>query len=238
MALTKHKSFAKRIFMYLLASVVLVATVHLLFQYLNLNVYHELNGQIFEISNRVDMDDEASLPTWFSQMLLLSIGISAFAAAFLHRQKGPKRIWSIIGLVGVLMSIDEVAAIHELVLQIIHLAVYGLVTPTTFSNAWLILLPFILLAGVLLLIQAIKYIPRKTIYILTLGAFVLLTGAVFIDILTNAHNANTFYEKGVMVALEETCELLGASIMLFGILDYLESNFGSKIRAARDRLRG
>ncbi len=211
---------------------------HLTMQYLDLNVYHQLNGQVFEISNRVDFDDEASIPTWISQAILLAIAASAFFAGLLQKTKAAKRAWISIGIVGLLLSIDEVSAMHELLLQTTHLLLYNEASPTLYQNAWLILLPFIAIAGSILAYVVIKYVPRKTILLMMLGSVILVLGAAVVDALTNADNVNTFTTKGIMVAIEESLELIGSSTILYAILDYLETNHGGQIRAARKKLLG
>lgn len=234
---TPRRSLALNILSWLLSVIGLLIVLHLIMQYLNLNVYHELNGQIFEISNRVDFDDEASIPTWISQFILFAIGICAFFAAFLQKQKAAKQIWTYIGIVGVVLSIDEVSALHELLLQTTHLLLFHEARPTVLDNAWIILLPFIVLAGGWLAYLAIKHIPRKTVFLMIIGGGVLLFGAAIIDALTNADNVNTFMVRGVMVALEESLEMIGSSTILYAVLDYLETNHGDRIRAARKQLR-
>jgi hypothetical protein len=234
----RKSSISLKVFAGLIAVIVLLTAVHLWMQYLNLDVYHELNGRVFEVSNRVDFDDEASLPTWVSQATLLAIGLGSFLLAYLQRNKAGRRIWGFIGTVGVLLSIDEVAAAHELLLQTVHLALFNEAAPTVTSNAWLILLPFILVAGLALLWQIVKHTPRRTVAILSVGAILFMIGAVFIDILTTSTNANTFYEKGIMVALEESLEMTGAAIILYAILDYLETSYADRIKAALNKLRG
>lgn len=231
-------SFAGRVLVTLLAIITVLISVHLLFQHLNLNIYHELHGRVFEISNRVDFDDEASLPTWVSQFILLSIGLLSFLAAYLQTVKGSRIIWGIIGAIGVSLSIDEVAALHELLLQTVHLAVFSEARPTVSSNAWFVLLPFIVVIGLLLLVQAIKHIPRAVLMIMIVGSFIYMSGAIFIDVLTNASNANNFYEKGILVAVEESFEMIGSTIILYAVISYIESNYGSKIKTAFSRLKG
>lgn len=234
----RKSSLSLKVFIALFVVIGLLTAVHLWLQHLNLNVYHELNGRVFEVSNRVDFDDEASLPTWTSQAILLAIGLSSLLLATLQRDKAVKRTWGIVGAIGILLSMDEVAAIHELLLQIVHLAFFSLSPPTVRSNAWLILLPFILGAGLLLLWQLIKHVPRRTVVILCSGAIIFMVGAVFIDILTTSNNANTFYERGILVAMEESLEMVGAAIILYAILSYLEVSYGDRIKAAYKRLKG
>lgn len=236
--LARKTSFSLKVFAVLIIVIGLLTAVHLWLQHLNLNVYHELHGRVFEVSNRVDFDDEASLPTWISQAILLAIGGSAFLLAYLQRVKAAKRVWTFIGVVGVFLSVDEVAAAHELLLQTVHLALFSEASPTVSNNAWLVLLPFIVVAGVALLWQIMKHTPRKTVVIMSIGAIMFMIGAVFIDILTTAGHTNTFYEKGIMVALEESLEMTGTAIVLYAILDYLETSYSGQIRAALNRLKG
>lgn len=235
---SRKRSLSVSIFSWLITVIAILAIVHLIMQYLDLNVYHQLNGQVFEISNRVDFDDEASIPTWISQVILLGISLSAFFAAFLQKQVQAKQAWTSIGVVGLILSIDEVAALHELILQTAHLILYQESRPTIYQNAWIVLLPFIVALGALLAVKIIKHVPRKTTFLMIVGAGILVFGAAVVDALTNADNVNTFAIKGVMVAIEESLEIIGTSTIMYAILDYLETNFGGQIRAAREKLLG
>lgn len=229
-------SFAHKLLLGLLALVAVLASVHLLFQYLNLNVYNELNGRIFEFSNRVDFDDEASIPTWISQLLLLGIGMAAFLVSRLERARPARIIWSIVAGIGVLLSLDEVAALHELTLQTIHLLVFNESAPTLFANAWFIVLPVVALGAGLLAWQMFKHVPARTMRILVFGGIVYVFGAVVIDVITNSSLDNTFKNKGVLVAIEETLELVGTTLVLYGIVDYLERSYGKKLKTAYAQL--
>lgn len=234
----RKRSLSLSIYMLLLITIGILGALHLTMQYLDLNVYQQLNGQVFEISNRVDFDDEASIPTWVSQAILLAISVSAFFAAFVQKLPKARQAWASIGVVGILLSIDEVAALHELLLQTAHLILYQESRPTIYQNAWVVLLPIIMLFGFFLARRIIKYVPKKTIILMILGAGILVFGAAVVDALTNADNVNTFAIKGIMVAIEESLELIGTSTILYAILDYLETNYGGQIRAARQKLRG
>lgn len=232
-----RKPLAPRVLTVLIAVIMGLVFVHLLLQYLNLNVYHELNGQVFEISNRVDFDDEVSVPTWYSQLILLAIAVASWIAAYLQKNRFARQLWVIIGVIGVAMSLDEGASIHEFVLQTVHLLFFQEAAPTVSSNAWLILLPFVGVIAALLLWFMWQHIPKRTIGWFIVGGTIFMLGAVFIDILTNSSGANNFYEKGLLVAIEESFELLGSSVILCGIIDYLQRFHGPEIRSALKQLR-
>lgn len=233
--------FSNRLLACLLGITVVMAIVHLIFQYLNLNVYHELNGHIFEMSNRVDFDDEASIPTWFSQFILLSIAVGAFISAYLSRPRSNKNnsriFWLIVGGISFLLSIDEVAALHEFVLQTVHLLTFGESGATKSNNAWVMVLPFITIGALALVWRAIRNLSKQIVWLFVLGGAIYLAGAVGIDIITNADAANNFINAGILVAIEESMELIGSSIILFAIIRHLELNHSGKIKLALKELR-
>lgn len=231
-------TYAKRIYLWLIFAILCMAGVHLLLQHLNLNVYHELNGRVYELSNRVDFDDEVSVPTWFSQALFLAIAGGAFLLASMQKVPAARRLWMFLGVIGVLLSIDEVGALHELLLQTIHLLLFGETGPTYIANAWIALLPIILVAAVVTFWAMLKYVPKRTIRFCVIGGVILLFGAIVIDILTTADNQNTFYDKGILVAIEESLELLGMSTIFYAIVDYIERSYRTNIKQALQKLKG
>lgn len=234
---TNKAPVARRVLCGLILTIGLLAAAHLVMQYLNFSVYHEKHGQIFELSNRVDFDDEVSVPTWFSEVLFLCIAGTAFLLSYLQSKKAPRLLWAIIATIAVLMSLDEGASIHEMVLQIIHLKVIGEVPPVLTDNAWLLVLPFIGAAALLLLWFMVKHLPRQTIVLCVIGGVIYLSGAVFIDMISTTSATNTFYNSGVLVAIEEVSELLGATIILYAFIRYTEQFYGSRIKAALKQLR-
>jgi hypothetical protein len=99
------------------------------------------------------------------------------------------------------------------------------------------MLPFILVGASILLWQMIKHVPKRVVVLFIIGGVTFLSGAIFIDIFTSSSITNTFYSKGVLVAIEESLELLGTSIILYGILDHLERHHSSRLRKALTQLR-
>lgn len=229
---------ARRVLFWVLATIAVLTVLHLTMQYLNYSVYNEKQGQIYEISNRFDFDDEVSVPTWFSQMLLFAIASCGFLLAYMQRARAPKLFWSLVGGIGVFMSLDEGASLHELVLQIVHLKFLGEVSPVLTDNAWLILLPFIAATALSLLYYMTKLLPRQTIMLCIVGGSIYLGGAVVIDIIYSASAANTFMHKGVLVAIEEVSELIGSAIILFAFMQYIETTYGSRIGKGLKVMRG
>ncbi|HYF96808.1 MAG TPA: hypothetical protein VD947_02080 [Patescibacteria group bacterium] len=231
------RSVAIRILWVLLSVTFIITATHLLFQYLNLAVFYQQVGQFYELSNRFDFDDESSVPTWFSQLLFLAIGVSALFAAYLQKDKAPRRLWSIIAGIGLVFSLDEISGLHERVLQSIHVLLFQDAGPTKLANAWWVVLPFVLIICGWLIWQIARLLPTRTLFIFVLSGFVFLSGAVLIDLFTSVASRETFLNQGVYVAIEETLELIGTIIALYAILDYLETNYHTTIANAIRQLK-
>lgn len=227
---------ARRIFFVSLGIVGALLVLHLTFQYLNLERYQEKQGQVFELSNRFDMDDEASLPTWFAQFFLLSIAGTAFLAGRLESARSTRRAWYGVAGIGLVVAIDEVAAIHELVLQTAHLVYYGEAAPTAVLNAWWLALPFILAAGLGLLWWLYQHLPKRTCLLLLIAGVTFLTGSVGFELFSNDVAKTSFLYQGVMTGAEESLEMLGSLIGLYAVVAHLESRHGDRLRAVRKTL--
>lgn len=202
-----------------------LAVLHIALQFINLVIFNEKNGWFFELSNRWDFDDENSLPTWYSQAILLAIGISSVVASFLDTSTIKRTTWRLLAAVGLLLSIDEVSGIHELVLQAIHLSTFNESAPTLMSNAWVLLLPVILAVVGYIGYRIARVFPRSFVKLCALGAVVFLSGAVFVDIITQSMMLSLFASQGLLVAIEESLEIMGSTLILYAIIRYIEQSF-------------
>lgn len=233
----KNRSFATRVFWWLTLATLAILGIHLLLQYLNLEVYHQQHGQIYELSNRFDLDDESSVPTWFSQLLFLGAGVGSLFIAWLERAKAQRRIWTLIGLVSIVFSMDEIATLHEFALQTLHVTLFNDAPPALLQNAWLVVSPFILATAGFLLWQMIKALPRKTIWIFVASAVTFLVGAIIFDAATSLVDRATFLNQGILVAIEESLELMGVIGAVYAVVDYIETRHIDKIRGALKQLK-
>ncbi len=232
----KSGSIARRVLNVLLVVVAVTMFGHLLLQHLNLNVFDEKQVYVYELSNRLDLDDESSIPTWIAQAMLLSVAVLAFFTAYLEKRRASKTVWLIIGLVGLVFSLDEIASLHELILQVIHILALGFVPPTIVANAWLIVLPFVLAFGLWLLRLMTKTLPQRTIRLFMVAGGLFVVGAAGVDILTSTTDASLFFVQGILVFIEEGMELIATAIAIYAIVDYLEQTHGAVIGRAHRQL--
>lgn len=236
----KNKTKVSRRFLhYLLAGILLLTLFHLVFQYINIRYFNETAGNFFEVTNRLDFDDEASIPTWFSQLLFLVIALVGAALAFIEKgKKSSYWVWLTISLAGIIGSVDEVSTIHETGLQGLHLLFFDENTPTVLANAWIIVVPVILSIGLLFLYKAKKVLPAKTIKQFIVAATIYIVGAVGIDVITSsAGDIDVFITQGLLVAVEEGMELLGLSYAIYALMSYAEENYRARFSKSLKILR-
>jgi len=231
---------SKKLLYWLIAVLVILGVAHLTLQYVNINVMNEEFGSFFELTNRFDFDDEASIPTWVSQFIFILISFSSLLLVYLEKQKAKKAIWAVVSAVALLGSLDEVATLHENILQSLHLLFFDESAPTALANAWVIIIPFVVIAGGLFTYKAVALLPKRTLQLLISALVIYMSGAVLVDIVTSSRDSSeaTFASQGILVAIEELLELVGLTITLYAIVEYIERKFSKKIiRAKRELLK-
>lgn len=225
----KNISLPAKTFWILLIAAAGLFAVHLGLQHLNLS-YDEKHGQIFELSNRFDFDDEASVPTWFSQGLWVLTALASTLASKLSARRKDHRVWLVMSSVAVLFAIDEISGLHEFVLQSLHLLIFGAdQAPTSAVNAWWLVLPPIMALGFIFIKRLYNVLNIKLWLTMVSGWLLFLAGAAGLELYGNDLARNTFYYQGVVVGLEEGLEMIGAMIVLFAVLKHLENNYSTQL---------
>lgn len=231
-----NQSYAKVLLKVVIISIVFLLGIHLTLQYLNLEVFYQQNGQVYELSNRFDFDDESSVPTWISSVLFLSIGAFALLAAYIQSERITRRLWLLIAVIGLVLSIDEIAALHEFVLQTLHVLFFQDDKPSILANAWLVVAPFIVIIMAWLAWKMLQIFPRRTVVLFVVAGIIFLTGAVVVDLFTSVADRETFLNQGIYVGIEEFLELMASALSLYAVVDYVERySPGSFMSALRRR---
>jgi len=225
----KNWRLPTKIALLLISMAAVLICLHLVAQYLNL-ANNEKNGQIFEISNRLDVDDEASIPTWFAQAVWIGIAGTSFLAAKLSRNRMTRQVWYVNALIGILFSIDEVAGIHELSLQTLHLMFFGLEQPTSSVNAWWVVLPLIVAFGCVFLKRLYNVLHIRQWILIIFGWAMFMAGAVGFELFGNDVKGITFFYQGIITGAEEGLEMLGSIIILYVVANYLHINHALQLK--------
>jgi len=169
-----------------------------------------------QIARLTDLNDESSVGTWYSSVLLLTVA----GVALLHAGQAvsSRRLkWGILGAVFVFLSIDEATSIHEAG-DSLH-DFLGIETATTFL--WTV--PY---AIAVLFLAAGFYrfflsLPRRTRKLFVLSAAIYLGGALGLELvaaLSREFDLDSLVEN-VLIPIEEGMEMLGASVFIYTLLD-------------------
>lgn len=177
----------------------------------------------FFIHALFDMDGEACIPAWFSSMQLFLVGmvllLGSRAPAAPRQPSG--RFLAFMGACFIFLSADEAGTIHERLRGLMKHAAAAL-PQVNGHGVWVSL--YVLCGLVLLLlcyrhlIILLRLFPREA-GIACSGFAIMCLGAVGLEIISYAflRDGSTPLYYALEVALEEFCEMSGASIVLYGV---------------------
>ena len=197
---------------------------HLVFAYILFNV--PMSEHVYYTLLKFDMDQEVSLPTWFAQSLLVLNAVAAGVIAWTHKQKNKAwGAWAAIAVLIALLSADESASIHEMLTKPVT-ELLGIESGVAFVTAWAIPITIIFLVIALFFAKFYWNLPRKYQMIFAGAVILFFAGAIGMEWFS-AHYvyANDFtYDQRYMLyaGIEETLEMSGAILALYGLLSYLK----------------
>ncbi|WP_326554073.1 hypothetical protein [Micromonospora sp. NBC_01813] len=172
----------------------------------------------------VDVDLEGNLPSWFSTALLLSTAAVLWhAGASQARRRGPyARHWKLLAVIFAFLSLDEAAQVHEA----------GNALGDTVEMAGAVDRSWVLLAMPLTVVFALAYLgflrhlPTRTRWLVAVAGTVFVVGAVGMELagawLGIAHEGAASLGYLLVVAGEETMEMVGVSIFLYAVARHLQ----------------
>jgi hypothetical protein len=176
------------------------------------------------IANLFYVRMEQNVPTLYSSMMLLG---AASLCAFIARAKSRTdrtymRHWAALSVAFALLSLDEYASLHEQATDPLReqLGITG--GPLFF--AWVIPgAALVALFGIALL-RFLGHLPKPTRRRLFTAGLLFVSGAIGFEMVGGAYKAaygplNMGYV--LIVTAEETLEMVGASVLLYGLLAYI-----------------
>jgi hypothetical protein len=198
-------------------------------------------GTLWGFSSRVYFGAEASIPAWFSSSLLLLCGLMLLWIAAEHRRRtrGGAFWWAALGLIFLVLSVDEAAALHEMASP----AFLGLVEQlaATFGGPFVYLarkpgyawaFPALLLTVALGIgcLSFLRTLPSRTrrSFILAGGLFV--GGAIGVELIGGRYSGEFGPDNVAFVlvlTLEETLEMVGLAVFAYALLAYVQGEFGA-----------
>lgn len=231
------KKYSTKILVALISLALVLFCLHVGLKYVSVVGHNEKHAVLFELSARFDMNDENSVPQWFTATAFIGISLCSALAGYMSKKRSVRSLWLAVSIVALLLSLDDVATLHEFALQIMHIGLFGEQQASVLQNAWLIFIPFVLLGLIWLAYTSLKYLPKRTTVRILSGGIIYFVGAIVVDSLVNTVPDRSFAGQGVLSGIEGGLQLIGLYVFLYAVIDYLEINHGKAMRSALTRLR-
>ena len=199
-----------------------------------------------------DVGEERSIPTWFEslQFLLCSILLAVIAVAKKRRSDRYSLHWSILSIILLLLSLDEVASIHEAIGQqserLLH-STTGLTPGGAIKFFWVVPGAIFVFIVVLAYLRFLADLPRSTRRLFLFAGVLFVLGALGLEMLTaqvmsssssiadwvasssggmvgpESASAIPTILKGLQTSVEEMFEMLGLTAFVYALLAYIDS---------------
>ncbi|ALO45064.1 hypothetical protein [Pseudohongiella spirulinae] len=193
-----------------------------------LTIHHyQVNDIPWVIRQLFDVDEENNIPTWFSSAnLLLAAGLTLVLAADKWQSHDRWRVhWMLLGWGFLLLSLDEMAGLHESV---------NVVTEASWA---IYALPLVLLLAIIFF-RFLYNLPVRTASLLILSGLIFLGGAIGVELYTEPYLYNDELDTlayNLWTPIEEGMEMYGVILFQYAILEYMgaDREFAIKIRFSR-----
>jgi hypothetical protein len=193
-----------------------------------------------ELSLLVSLNREGNLPTWYSSLKLFVVGSLLGLFTWRNLDRHHRRSWllPILTLLFWLMSLDEVAQLHEKIGVLSHAVATNVDLDQTMfpkTGYWVIVVgaPFLLV--VIALFSAIRsYLthPPYLIRLFLIGLGIMMIGALGVETLHNFAGSKGSMLRFILIFGEEMCEMFGVTMMLWASVELLKANgFNIELKA-------
>jgi hypothetical protein len=250
--------YAKTIVRALIIAVLLITLVSLAARFA---LYMWGEEELLQPLRIFDVGEERSIPAWFEslQFLLCSMLLAVVAVAKKQRGDRYRLHWSVLSIILLLLSLDEVASIHEAIGQqsehLLHSAT-GF-TPSGAISFFLVVpgAAFTLIV-VLAYLRFLAQLPQTTRRLFLFAGALFVLGALGIEMLSaqvlsssegivswvvssgsmvdrESASAIPRLIVGLQTSIEEMFEMLGLTVFVYALLAYIRSyveNINARVR--------
>lgn len=170
----------------------------------------------------LDVNEENSVPTWFSSSLLLLCSVLLVAIASAAKRLGERDAlwWAALSVIFVLLSLDETASFHESATELLRSLLH---TGGLLYYAWVI--P----GGACVFVFGLAYLgflfrlPTKTRWLFIASGALYVSGALGSEMLNGlwaSLHGESNLTYSALVTVEEFLEMSGAILFLYALMLY------------------
>ena len=170
------------------------------------------------------VDRERSLPTLYSSLMLLVGALLSGVIAYVLRRadRAYVRHWAVLSFLFVLMAVDEFVSVHEQSIEPLRelLDIEG----------GLLWFPWVLPGAAVVAVVAVaflrflRHLPRSTRRRMWTGGILFVSGALGLEMVGGSYiGVHGQLNMGLVliVTAEETLEMVGSAVLLYGLLAYI-----------------
>lgn len=219
----------KRILVFLIALIAILVALSIRGQYIRFFGIADINGAwgefiIDQLMQNFYLDAEGNIPTYTNALLLFIPSVLLFFIGLWKLQiKDKFRFqWLALSLIFLFLSIDEMTVLHESLIKPMR-AIYG--AEGFFYFAWIIPgIVAVALFGVLFFMFFLHLENNfKILFALALGVYI---GGVIGGEMISGYYASLLglknYTYAVVTSFEESIEMIGCSLIIYSLLEYLK----------------
>jgi hypothetical protein len=199
-----------------------------------------------------DVGEERSIPTWFESVLFLLCSILLAVVTVATRQRNDRYSlhWGILSIILLLLSLDEVASIHEAIgaqAELLLHNITGLTPGGAIKFFWVVPGAVFVFVVLLAYLRFLANLPQTTRRLFLFAGALFVLGALGLEMLTaqvvsssgsianwiesasggivgrESASAIPTILKGLQTSVEEMFEMLGLTAFVYALLAYISS---------------
>ena len=200
----------------------------------------------------LDVGEERSIPTWFESILFLLCSVLLAVVTVAKKQSDDRYSlhWSVLSIILLLLSLDEVASIHEAIgaqLERLLHNITGFNASGAITFFWVVPGAVFVFIVLLAYVRFLAHLPQTTRRLFLFAGALFVLGALGLEMLTaqvmsssggiadwvasssggivdrgSASSIPTIL-KGLQTSIEEMFEMLGLTAFVYALLAYIRS---------------
>jgi hypothetical protein len=179
-----------------------------------------LGGLIKEFN----LDGEENIPTWYQTFTLLLCSILLATIATAEKIKGARYVlhWRVLSIIFLLMSVDELAAIHENIDKVLLPSKLS----KGFFSAWAIPGAIFVFIVALSFLRFLFHLPKKMRYFFIVAGAFYVGGSLCMELIDGFYadlHGITNLTYAIMTNAEEVLEMCGILTFIYALLSYLSA---------------
>jgi len=185
------------------------------------------HGRLYGLIDLFNFAGEYNVPATYSYLALLACAFLLFIIGFKHKMQGVS-YWYWFGLMFVFLFLatDEIVTIHERLNSPVS-AIFG--TSGIFYYGWVIPYCFFVLFFVIAYGKFLLRLPRNIAVIFITSGAMFVLGAVGFEMLGGIYAEKNGVDNMVYTiyyTIEEMLEMSGIATFIYGLLKYINQQFG------------